>query len=582
MGKNLLFAFALLMGIGHLFAQTIVSTNPENKKVILEEFTGIHCTYCPDGHRLANLIADSNPEDVFLINIHQGNYANPSSEEPDFRTEWGNAIAGQSGLAGYPAGTINRHLFPDMPQGSGTAISRFDFETAAEIVLEETSYVNLGLEATLDLSVSPAFLTVHVEAYYTGNEAPSTNKLNIALLQDSILGPQVGMSANPDYVAGNQYIHMHALRHLLTDQWGEDITTTTQGTFIDRTYSWEIPSSINEVILNPNQLNIIAFITESEQEIISGNKCNVIVIPATTSNDCEVMRISNLPAIICDDGLVTPVVNILNKSVHPITSMEITYNANNGTPIVYDWTGNIAYYRNKEIPLPELSFPVEAINSINITVGKVNGETDPHPSNNSVTGIINKAAEVVNVTLDLKTDNYGIETTWQIENEFGTVLYSGGPYANSNHLVENQTAFDLPLEACYTFKINDSHGDGINSGNGNGFYKLYSKGEVFHEGGSFSSIDRVPFNNKVFDGLDENIILSDFDIYPNPSTGLINIISKENAQISIQNIVGQQILEIYTTSLNQQIDLSKLLNGTYIIRIQRDQQVETRMIILKK
>ena len=34
-------------------AQTFVSTIAENKNVVLEEFTGISNTYCPDGHRIA-------------------------------------------------------------------------------------------------------------------------------------------------------------------------------------------------------------------------------------------------------------------------------------------------------------------------------------------------------------------------------------------------------------------------------------------------------------------------------------------------------------------------------------------------
>ena len=63
-------------------AQTIVSTNPENKKIILEEYTGIHCTYCPDGHEIAQSLKDANPDNVFIINIHTGGYATPSSGEP--------------------------------------------------------------------------------------------------------------------------------------------------------------------------------------------------------------------------------------------------------------------------------------------------------------------------------------------------------------------------------------------------------------------------------------------------------------------------------------------------------------------
>ena len=102
---NVLFTFFTLS----VFAQTIVSTDPENKKVVLEEFTGITCGYCPDGHVIAQNIQNNNPGNVFLINIHQGSFANPGNSGFDFRTPFGNAIAAQVGANFYPSGTINRN-----------------------------------------------------------------------------------------------------------------------------------------------------------------------------------------------------------------------------------------------------------------------------------------------------------------------------------------------------------------------------------------------------------------------------------------------------------------------------------------
>src|SRR5690554_2477315 len=98
-----LFAFAT-------YGQTIVSTSPQDQNVVLEEFTGIHCVYCPQGHAIAQAIQNANPDRVSLINIHVGSYAVPGAGEPDFRTPYGNAIVGQTGLTGYPGGTVNRHV----------------------------------------------------------------------------------------------------------------------------------------------------------------------------------------------------------------------------------------------------------------------------------------------------------------------------------------------------------------------------------------------------------------------------------------------------------------------------------------
>ena len=89
-------------------AQTNVSTTPENKNVVLEEFTGISCPYCPDGHAIAEGIKNNNPGDVMLINIHTGGYATPQGPGTDFRTNYGSAFGNKCKVSGYPTGSINR------------------------------------------------------------------------------------------------------------------------------------------------------------------------------------------------------------------------------------------------------------------------------------------------------------------------------------------------------------------------------------------------------------------------------------------------------------------------------------------
>src|SRR5690625_5181628 len=216
--RKILLSIALLCSAG-LFAQNLVSTTPQNKKVVLEEFTGINCVFCPDGHRISQAIKDQNPDDVFLINVHVGGFANPGSGQPDFRTSFGTALANQSGLQGYPSGTVNRHVF----SGSTTALGRGSWAAAANIILQQESYVNIAGTAEIDVLTNE--LNVTVEVYYTGDSPEATNKLNVALLQDNTLGPQTGGNM------GNNYVHMHRLVHFLTGQWGEDVTNTTEGAF---------------------------------------------------------------------------------------------------------------------------------------------------------------------------------------------------------------------------------------------------------------------------------------------------------------------------------------------------------------
>jgi hypothetical protein len=189
--KKILLLLTVFAGFSS-FAQTIVSTAAQNKKVILEEFTGVNCVFCPQGHVIANNIKNANPSNVFLINIHVGNFATPGAGQPDFRTAFGTGIANQSGLTGYPAGTVNRSQFAGLAQngGTGTAMSRNNWSNASTQTLAQASYVNVATTATID--VNTRVMTVLVEAYYTGASPVATNRLNVAFLQNNTLGPQTG------------------------------------------------------------------------------------------------------------------------------------------------------------------------------------------------------------------------------------------------------------------------------------------------------------------------------------------------------------------------------------------------------
>ncbi|HPS51776.1 MAG TPA: hypothetical protein PK892_13800, partial [Bacteroidales bacterium] len=61
MRKLLSAAFLCLFAAWGAMAQTLVTTKTLNKNVVLEEYTGIHCTYCPEGHAIAASILENHP-----------------------------------------------------------------------------------------------------------------------------------------------------------------------------------------------------------------------------------------------------------------------------------------------------------------------------------------------------------------------------------------------------------------------------------------------------------------------------------------------------------------------------------------
>lgn len=77
-----------------------------------------------------------------------------------------------------------------------------------------------------------------------------------------------------------------------------------------------------------------------------------------------------------------------------------------------------------------------------------------------------------------------------------------------------------------------------------------------------------------------------FDVFPNPSNGIINLRLPEfskSGEIRIVDIIGRLVYSNQLTYLaNQQINLSNLPNGAYIISVKLDNQQFTKKIIIKK
>lgn len=562
--KNI-FTKLMLVGLAPLaaYGQTIVSTTPQNKKVILEEFTGVNCVYCPQGHAIAEQILENNPGNAFAINIHQGSFANPGNGQPDFRTPFGNAIANQTGLTGYPAGTVNRHVFPghEMGPDGTTAMDRGQWVYGSNQIIPSPSYLNMAVEASIDIDTR--LLTVHVESYYTGSSPQASNFLNVALLQNNTLGPQTGGNQ------GNNYNHMRRLVHMVTGQWGEEITTTAQGSFVDRTFTYSIPEDYNGIATILSEMEIVVFMTESHQEIISGNGAFPSLIGLEFQNDVSINSIQEIPKI-CSNS-ISPVIEIENRGENTITSATILYSVNSGEVQSYNWTGNLTSLHRATIELPALEFDLLSTNVFNVSF---EGE-DQNSSNNSLSTNFDRAVNVEssNLTLVINTDNQGVQTRWILRNSANQMVTSGNSYGN------NQTYnidIALPNNDCYSFVLLDT------GGNGGASITLKDSNNViiFESDGNYGSGFTEAFSSGLL-GTEEST-LTGIEIYPNPSTGLIYINSKMGLEnIYVYDITGRLLRNFSNTSDKVQIDLSAFGKGAYVIKMSNGKEVITKKVIIK-
>jgi hypothetical protein len=474
--KKLYIILLVLLGL-QIQAQTFVSTTPENKNVILEEFTGIYCTYCPDGHLIAQNLHNANPNDVFLINIHTGGYSNPNGpSDPDFNCLYGGTIATNANIAGYPAGSVNRAMFSGItPQNpGGTAMSRSDWATAANNIIAQPSYVNVAAQASYDMVTG--ILTVNTETYYTSTTT-NINVLHVAVVQNNVPGPQTGaLSYNPGAIITGPwnptYNHQHMFRHLMDGANGLEFNVTTAGTFIPNTHTWQMPTNLASgqstngffPDLDPTNLDVVVYIAEGPGEIITGFQANVIPI-FPNAYDANVTT-STAEDIICASETDISI-TFRNYGNQPLTSLDLTYDINGGTPAVYNWVGNLTSGAQETVTITNVTFIPQANNTVTWLATNPNGQVDQNTTNNSSTSTFkhwNLSGDVITgidagtIDVSILTDNYGSETTWEIVDEAGNVLGSGGPYNNTTQY--NETAY-VGANTCFEFKLYDSYGDGM-------------------------------------------------------------------------------------------------------------------------
>lgn len=584
----------LLLLLAPVVAQTIVSTTVENRNAVLEEYGGIYCIYCPEGNAIASVICSNHPNDVVLINIHEGPYANPLTGAPDYRTDFGESLASQTGLNGYPAGTINRRVFAGYEQGqpNTTALNRSYWDWAVESILEETSPVNLAATASLDLTTEE--MTIYVEIYYTGNSTTDINKLNIALLQNEIVGPQLGGGM------GNEYVHNHMLRDMITGQWGTNVSPTTTGHFEARTITYSLPSEVRGIPIDPSKLELGIFISEGRQRILTGIRIQPTYVVPYAHDGNAILAATD--AVVCGE-LLNPSVIIRNDGYEPLTSIQVQYQVNGGPTEVYNWTGNLYTFESETITLPSIYFEPDqnGVNVLDVVLASPNDNPDEGAFNNHVSFEFSSAPQTNSqlIEVNLRTDDYGYESYWEITDEAGDIIASGGnlsvgattggqqishpdnpgAYGNNQNITEWIT---LPAEGCYYFRMLDDYGDGICCDYGIGFYKLKDAGgQSLFTGGIFSGekIEPFQFGFQSTVANEEVNFIEAISVYPNPLHRgedlhlQLTTNQLETMTFQLFSLEGKLVASMGTQELHQGVQtlsfpLPELTSGVYLLQLQ--------------
>lgn len=567
-------------------AQMFVSTEPANRNVVIEEFTGRSCGYCTDGHAIANQICNNNPGRVWAVNIHAGGYA-PTSY-PNFNTTVSTQICNGSGVDGFPAGMVNRSTAKAQNRGqwSGTASQQ----------LSQASELNVGGQVVIDPETREA--TVTVEVYYTANSNESTNYLTIYMTQDSILGSQADYgNYNPSQWIGNQYCHMHVLRAAINESiWGDAISPTTAGTLITKEYTYAIPEVIgspNGVDVDINNIHFIAFVSEKTSGIRKVLSANMLEVSQGSNEPIyPIIKSVSQRAVAACTQVKTFDFTLLNGGTESLTSIQYKIEID-GAVSEFEWNGNLAPKAGENISFDmEIPFGTHAGK---LTIVKANGQDYPYEVN--FTAVCEEwvetepvDGETTTMKIYINQDQFGEQTTWKLINSLGEVVAQGGPYA---HLISSggtqlhvETIENLTTGADYLFNIYDDNDNGICCAYGDGWYKIKVADKYIvgmdEDNGEFGSqnSDLMRINRKP-SAVGENA-MSNLKVYPNPANSTLFVEGENIKTVEVYNSLGQMVADV-EGSVKTTVNVASFDNGVYFVKVvANDGTVKTQKIAIAR
>jgi hypothetical protein len=246
------------------------------RTILIEDFTGDRCVYCPWGTESIDASIVGNESRVAIVCHHVGynedNYTiNGSKALTWLYNDGGNTYA--------PATSIDRRVVPTLSTTT-PIFNPMHYATTAFITqqLAIPSFVTVNLNTTYNQATRELGITVSGDFLISYPNA----KLNVFLVQNGIVGSQtapVNTSGNyvslADYNNGAQvttgtitnYIHNHVVRAFITpESWGDDIPNSKGATY-SKSYTYTIPAQILGVknvgiSAIPEDMYVVAFIAD--------------------------------------------------------------------------------------------------------------------------------------------------------------------------------------------------------------------------------------------------------------------------------------------------------------------------------
>lgn len=237
------------------------------KRVLIEDYTGTWCGYCP---RVAHAIelVQQQTEYAVAVAIHRPSSSSSSPVYDPYNFPGAEELEGVIGLAGYPNGMLNRMTQWTTPEPNNVG-------QAIALTQGENPKTGLAMAST----VSGNSISLDVKVKFSKDF--SNLKLVVYVLENGLIYDQKnyttfygGVSTIPNFV------HNHTLRACLTPIMGEAISNseTVDGNTYSRSFNVPVPANV----ANAGKIEFVAFVVDAQ-----GNAVNVRKAARDENQDFE-------------------------------------------------------------------------------------------------------------------------------------------------------------------------------------------------------------------------------------------------------------------------------------------------------
>lgn len=280
--------------------------------------------------------------------------------------------------------------------------------------------------------------------------------------------------------------------------------------------------------------------------------------PGDFVNDLAIVPNANLTHD-CDDPILS--FSLKNFGTETLTAADIDISINGDYDQTVNWSGALGECESESI---EIQMPAMAAED-QVYIQIISADDDASNNATTVVYIGGAAAGGTHLRIELLTDEYPAETIITIEDEEGNMVATESPMDGQTLYVWDYYLSDL---GCYTFRITDSFGDGMNGsqwGNADGTCYVYfvnddgTAGEYIlsYDGNSdYTELNRslscqyeseVIVSGIVYNDQNENGVKDTFEVgIPNVEVTLddITTISGADGTYFFNDVVDPQVISI--------------------------------------